>query len=793
MNDKIRQGLKNSKGSSLAFVLIISMVLMVMVASIMTVANSDFTFTQKTVESRQAYIDAKSVIEFGKIEINDREKKLSDANKALVEATNNNGSTGLILQTIAQLEGKITNIYGNEKNVGETLSFTTAAGDGKVILGKVAVEKTSVSSIPTTESSQYVFKVVTENLRRKLDYKVDFNFVVTTTPGSSESLTPPIKPIAPNPASIPITNTSEWLSTKFTVTPWPKTPQCYIDNNSTGTYNNNTLTVVTTSSIKVNDFNWVQEKNLDLSAENIYFTASVPTNSKVYLASFKITANNELRFNKNYVQDNKKKNTLKAKNIIFEGDLEIGDASTIDIDCDNLWVKGNLIINTNNATLINKIKAKNIIIGDYESKNKGSDLTLSGNSNVVWEGLENLWVMGNININTNNTTLINSIKAKNIIINNTQNKKEGNITISNASKVELECEENIWIEGKVSVTTNSLSAPNTIKAKQIIIQDTNNNKNGSVTIGNATKVIWDCGNFWIDGDITTGNSSSVQEFNNIKYLETGNINLGHASSFKVTGLADSKNQMIVGTIKPVGGNNSGNNNHVINITNLCKFTCEGLELNWNSSLLLRSSIIAINNDFVLVSLKDSTNVPCELSCEYLECSGHTMITDLQSPLNFNPKNSMLNLRFAGGYTQKNSIVNINGADKVIFGHSDNNQGGGNDVPIVLTQDNVHTLTLNVKSDAIYLDSNTITIPINTDFFYGGKTNLTPNIFNIKRQVLGKGPGNYSNISGTILASLSGTLNIPYEGPSWPSPLVPSCAGGTGSSSIVITNGTEIYY
>ena len=83
MSVKIKEILKEQKGSSLAFVIIIGVIIMIMVVSLLTVANSDFTFTQQTVESRQAYIDAKSVIEFGKIEINKRMKWLDEKNKEL--------------------------------------------------------------------------------------------------------------------------------------------------------------------------------------------------------------------------------------------------------------------------------------------------------------------------------------------------------------------------------------------------------------------------------------------------------------------------------------------------------------------------------------------------------------------------------------------------------------------------------------------------------------------------------------------------------------------------------------
>jgi len=83
MRIKVSEKLSNKRGSSLAFVLIIGMVIMILVSALLLVANGQFTFTQETLESRQAYIDAKSVIEYGKIEINSRTTALNNINTLL--------------------------------------------------------------------------------------------------------------------------------------------------------------------------------------------------------------------------------------------------------------------------------------------------------------------------------------------------------------------------------------------------------------------------------------------------------------------------------------------------------------------------------------------------------------------------------------------------------------------------------------------------------------------------------------------------------------------------------------
>ncbi|WP_414151095.1 hypothetical protein ACIZ62_01155 [Acetobacterium carbinolicum] len=778
--------LKNQQGSSLAFVLIIGMIIMIMVASLLAFANSDFTFTQETVESRQAYIDAKSVIEYGKIAIHEREKKLSDKYDELVAALNDEASTtaeiNLIKQAILGLENEITTIYCDEKNVADTLAFSNSGTS--TVVGKVFIEKTP-TIVGTTDTSKYLFKVETENLRRKLDYQVDYNYVVTTTPGSGGgTFVEPTKPTVPTMPTAPTTNISGWLSTKIMVTSWPTT-QCTIATNPTSTFTStsNVLNVnATGSSLKVDQFNWANNPILNLMADNICFVANMPT-SNVEGASFNITATNELRFKGEYKQtyNQSKINKLKARTMIFEGDLIVGSNTGIDIECDTLWIKGDLIIDTNNNNIINRIKAKNIIIENVSNQKKGN-LTINGASSVVWEDLENLWIEGDLNLNSWTAGKIdNKITADNIIIFNTKNKKNGSLNVTSHSKLEIVCNET-FLAGKVSIAANNNSLISTIKAKDIVIEDIANNKGGSVVIGDKTTVVWDAVNFWLDGDITTKSTNAQVTFQNINYLNTDNINLDHLSQLKIKGAENKKNHLIIGTIKAVNSNNVH-----IDISNICSIECDGIDLNWNSSLKIDAGKIEIKGDFRLVQAKS----PLELTCEYFDCLGETEIYRLQSELNFYPKNEVLNLRFNGGYEQVNSVVNINGAQKVIFGNYDHNSGGGNDEKITLIQDNPHTLKLNVKSDAIYLNANSIAIPGNADFYYAGKSGGGSNIFNIKTSTLNK-VGNYSNVTGNKIEELPGTGELPYTPPTWPDPLNCSCEG-SANSTIDISPGTEKYY
>lgn len=795
MDIRIKEKLKNQQGSSLAFVLIIGMVIMMLVASLLAVANSDFTFTQETVESRQAYIDAKSVIELGKIEIKTRENNL----KQLRDKVNASKDEDELKVNINALENAISNyksnpavIYGNPDNVAETLSFHNGNKElGKVILEEQDAGTTTTGGTTSSQSLNYVFKIETENLRRLLDYKIDFDYVKTTTTGTAGTFVIPTKPTAPvTPTNKPADNSGMWTKTEISVTSWPTT-QCiiYDDKNkpSTFTSNNNVLNADASSkSIRVDSFTWANSPTLNLSATNICINTDMPT-SNVEGASFNITATDELRFKGDYKQNynQNKINKLKAKTIVFEHGLEIGSNTGIDIECDTLWIKGDFIISTNNKAITNRIKAKNIIVENASNQKEGN-IMINGASVVSWENLENLWVEGNLNFNNWNASnnIENKISAKNIIINETQNNKNGSVNVASHSKINLQCSENLWVKN-IDIETNDLSLVSNIKAAQIIIDGSKSKKDGAVIVGDKTFVVWDTTNFWLNGDMTTKSTKSTQEFRNINYLSAGNINLDDDSRLTITGAANKKNHMVVGAIKPVNSNDIH-----LNISNFCSFTSAGLSLNWDSSLVLDSSMIKVNGDFY----SDGMKSPIELTCEYFDCTGKTTINNLQGVMNFNQKNNELNIRFYGGYEQNNSTININGADKVIFGSPGNGKGNsyGNDGDLILTQYNNHTLKLNVKADAIYFDTGTISFPSTAvDFVFSGKNSANTAIFNIKTQVLGK-VGNYSNVSGNTIQSLPVT-SATYTAPTWPEPLNCPCNSGGSSTTVTITDGLEEYY
>lgn len=215
MSIRIIEKLKNQQGSSLAFVLIIGMIIMIMVASLLTVANSDFTFTQETVESRQAYIDAKSVIEFGKIEINERMKWLEIENTNLknlylelerADARSVASIQAQINNKIAEIEAYMKAPYyigGDEKNIAGTLKEITGESDAVGILN-VTPEVVSAQTASTNKELKYIFKITTHKLRRKLDYEVSMNYQAASVSETTGNI-----------PSIPGDTSADWLDTKI--------------------------------------------------------------------------------------------------------------------------------------------------------------------------------------------------------------------------------------------------------------------------------------------------------------------------------------------------------------------------------------------------------------------------------------------------------------------------------------------------------------------------------------------------------------------------------------------------
>lgn len=735
MKIRISENVKNEKGSSLAFVLIIGMIIMVLVASLLAVANSGFTFTQESVESRQAYINAKSVIEFGKIEIKERTAWLEDKNNELkglyqnLAAAKNSAAAASIQQSIdaliREINSHMTAPYyigngGDENNVAFNLKAVTTPADA---LGILEVTPTAASE---THPMNFKFKIDTQNLRRDLDYEVGLDYQAASLSADNGNI-----------PKIPEDTSGAWLDTKIVPKENKDEIQCIIQKSGNlKAYDlvSDTLTVhVPEDSLDVgrdktnpNDhnikFGWLQEKKLDLEAKNICFSAPFPTAAgSVYQSQFTIKAADELRFKQDYVQSSNGglTNTLEAENIVFEQDLIVNNNDKLVITCKNLWINGDVLVNdlsgTNSSITIN---AENIIIGDY-TKNAG-----------------------------------------------------GNIKIGDKSKINWNCTNSILIRGNIDFLTNDTDPENQLTAKNIAI-GTKTNNNSVVTVKNATKIIWNCENFWLHGNMTTTTSGSCQEFNNIVYFEAGNINLSNNCKLLVTGKTNSVNQMLVGGILPLESNA-----YTLKIKNFELLQCAGyFGLTQGSTLELEVLNVLIKGNLWL-----SRTGTLNINTQYFDVLGTSFIDN--SPLNIRG-NGTLNVRFNGGYEQYNSLVNITGAANVIL-----------ESPVQLRYDNPPTLTLDIKADNIFLNNKDADINTATQFKYSGKTegsstNLyfysNPMAFYIDWQTSKTvQPGKYAAVKGNKLEDLS-IQPVAYAPPPGWLPLTiallnPAEPDGTGQSS-----------
>ncbi len=427
MKSVIKTKLYNQDGSSLSFVLIIGLILMLLVASLIAVANSNLSFTQESVESRQGYIDAKSVIEFGKVEISSRITKLKDKEEQIGKetdtarlATLKNERTALITALAATFSvyGVVEDVTGNL--VPDSLSFSAGSYNGSTrkVLGVCTVTPTTLSSGVT----KFAFDLETQNLRRALNYKIDFNYAAKSVSyWHSTSVVPVPKP---NDATIGtwiktnINKTESWLLGLVTRSVFVKTV------NPSYTYETaylTALTVLLEVTLNANDakiagmslnvgkddagFGWPESGllglpasiNLNLKAKNLYFSDPLPTSAKN--ATFNMT----------------------AENIIFPGDLIIGDGQTLNLTCDNLWVGGNIVLGYQSELTVTGTAGKTanqMVVGGSIIKTGLTDGSHRGDVNI-----SNLYYFeaGGLDIDNNQNNDF-KIAAKTVLI-------KGNMTI----------------------------------------------------------------------------------------------------------------------------------------------------------------------------------------------------------------------------------------------------------------------------------------------------------------------------------------------------------------------------
>lgn len=424
MTIRIKEILKKQNGSSLAFVIIIGVIIMIMVVSLLSVANGGFTFTQQTVESRQAYIDAKSVIEFGKIEIHYRMSVLKDKNLKLKDLYSEYESEKAkespdklklevlsvdikkLEENILKLEANLKNgfdIYGDKSNVAETLTDSDSDPTENTI---VCIGRLSVTN---EEGYNYCFEIETQELRRKLDYQAEFTYRPLTVSSEASGGNPgTLGTIEGKPSG-------DWDRSFFHITGQGvlMNTSGYGNIKKSGSVLNANFSSGNANIDVDKGFAWEDNTKLILTANNICITDLLPVTGVVG-AQFHFKAlgtsampatkkkpatkqmPGQIRFEKNYSQVNGTKNSLIADNIVFMGDLIIDQNSYLEINCTNLWVAGNIIIRTDapaSPSFINRIIAQNIIVGGEAPNNKS--ITVINPERVVWT-CDNFYLNGQI-------------------------------------------------------------------------------------------------------------------------------------------------------------------------------------------------------------------------------------------------------------------------------------------------------------------------------------------------------------------------------------------------------------
>lgn len=386
MKNRTNALLKNSNGNALPFVIIIGLILMLLVASLSSIAVGGINFTQSSVESRQAYIDAKSVTEYGQVMI---DKKIEEMKILQLPVRTTPNQTGEVLFYI----NGDSYVNGKRPNLVEPISFETTTIPVSSTIGvcKLKWEPTIVTGDEKngTAITTYTISVETQNLRRKLNYETSFDYRVETTTTSGTTPSTPGMPTV-NPQGFneqtKIEKGKDGLECKI---------KGYGIGNKKEKKGSGYLEVIPENvkqfyslDINLTEFYFEKEKSLNIAANKVAISIAMP---RVENATYKFGLYNELLpkrkdkvttdllyFGVGYLPDasgTTSKNILHAKNIIIINNLELSKDSTLDILCENLWITGTLsikgtLINSANINTFTKsqlsalgIRSENIWIG----------------------------------------------------------------------------------------------------------------------------------------------------------------------------------------------------------------------------------------------------------------------------------------------------------------------------------------------------------------------------------------------------------------------------------------------
>lgn len=789
---RIKRTCKNVKGSSLPFVLIIALIITMLIGILSMVAVGGVQYTQRTVEDRQAYLDAKSVIEFARIEITEEFDKLK------LDYEFNRDKAGYVRPE----GGVLFYVYGSpRKSSSDTLQLrkvnigdTGNAGEKRLGTAEL-VEDFSDSDATAGNPLDYHFEIKTENLGRQLNYKTGFSYTYTETAGTGggtggnltkieaptltelQALGMPKLPDAPNSSGWPLGNVIfTWYSSVTGGNDlYYSSTSSSPDIHGTKESGNWVLGVPKSGSdLKLRySSDWTQNIKLAFQASNLE-TPSLPSSNN---CEYQYDVTGTLYINGDLNVSNNSKVMINANKVIVKGGITVKSGGVLAITAkEGVYVNNDVDIQSGNTTA-NTISAKNIYIG-------GSLKTSSGSQTQIVVSATNIYINGNISLLANQS--ISKFTAETLVVKNNLSGSANAIECSSASETLFECSK-LWLNGSVDVRSASA---------KIVFNRLYYLECKGVNLGSATKFelngVNDSGNrVFIDGSLSVSSAAADVKFNNISYVESEAVDLKNGTNFTFNGSSSGGSRFIV--LGDVSHSGAG----LFSLNNLYWFECSNLTFHSHSIIDVHSQVVKIGSRLELLNgmSRDKSGV---FDAQYLYVGGATRIQGGPSEIitiftckSFPGKGNFI---FAGGYDQQNATVHFENAENIIM------QG------VITFATNCR---LDFNADKIYLDSDQIThgnwgnstvsfgginAGTGTDFYIKGLISWTHDKVGVSGGYLYQiGNGVYKSVTGESLKTLDEKTKLPYQGPG--AITIPGTGGSssTETGEIKSVNDAGVYY
>lgn len=789
LNDLFKKNFKSKRGSALPFVLIIGLIMMILVGSLTAVAVGGIQFTQESVESRQAYLDAKSVIEFARIEINEN----YETTKVAYTFSKDKSTF------IRPVGGPLFYVYGVPRaSAGEDLKLRRVeignnGNPGEVRLGTaVLVEDFNNPGTNVTDITlQYHYEIMTENLERQLNYKTGFSYTYKEKPGTGGGTGSNLTKIAaPTLTELQALGMPK-LSDAPNSSGWPL-GNVIFDYWSTVTQGNDLYYTSTSSSPDIHatkeSGNWVLNVPKSGSDLKLKYSSAWSTYIKLAFQARNLetpslpSGNSQ---NCEYQYD-------VTGTLYINGDLKVYEGCKVIINANKVIVNGGIIVNGGGVLTItanegvyvnndvdirsgNTISARNIYIG-------GSLKTSSGSQTQVVVSATNIYINGNISLSAKQSKLT----AETLVVKNNLSGSSNAIECTSASETLFECSK-LWLNGPVEVKSESA---------KIVFNRLYYLECKGMNLGNTTKLELnganDTGNrLFIDGSLSNSSSFADIKFNNISYAECESVDLKSGTNFTFNGFSSGGSRFVVkGDVHHSGAG-------LFSLNNLYWFECRNLTFHSNTIIDVHSQVVKVGSQLELLNgmSRDKSGV---FDTQYLSVGGATRIQGGPSEIitiftckSFPGKGNFI---FAGGYDQQNATVQFENAENIIM------QG------VITFATNCR---LAFKADKIYLDSDQITHKDsgNSNVSFGGIKDGAGTDFYIKGLISWKdkkigvqgnylyqiGNGVYKTVEGESLKTLDEKTKFPYQGPG--AITIPGTGGSspTETGEIKSINDAGVYY